>query len=169
LRYRKLSTDPGSTASSTTSKMGRSAKRTRALSSEWFGILQEKVLTKSVVFDNGGEGNELSDELKKEGDLVVGDRQEPCHSQPVKPVQNLLRRCMCHVKKWRGALAEAHANFQVLWSYLQPHFASILNELWGTRNEAQQSPITGRDQIIADLMASSSATLAEPFPLWRSS
>jgi hypothetical protein len=64
--------------------------------------------------------------------------------------------------KWRGALAEAR---QVLWSYLNLLSLSILNELWGTRKEAQQSPITGRDQIVADLMASSSATLAAPFSL----
>jgi len=66
---------------------------------------------------------------------------------------------------WRGALAEAHTNSPSTMELPQPHFASILNELWGTRNEAQQSPITGRDQIVPDLMASSSATLAAPFSL----
>ena len=77
-------TDPGSTASSTTSEMGRSTKRTQALSSAWFGVLQEKVLTKtSDVLATVEKGNELSDELKKEGDLVCGviDRNQAVLSQ----------------------------------------------------------------------------------------
>jgi len=74
-RYGKLLTDPGSTASSTTSEMGRSAKRTQALSSAWFGVLQRESVfdgKASDVWATVEKGNELSDELKKEGDLVVG-------------------------------------------------------------------------------------------------
>jgi hypothetical protein len=43
----------------------------------------------------------------------------------------------CERKVKGGALAEAQRTFQVPWSYLQPHFASILNELWGLRKEVQ--------------------------------
>jgi hypothetical protein len=70
-RCHKLSADPGSTASSTTSEMGHSAKRTQTLSSAWFGILQENGWMKWVLFGSGGEGSEMSDELKEDGELVV--------------------------------------------------------------------------------------------------
>jgi hypothetical protein len=46
----------------------------------------------------------------------------------------------CERKVKGGALAEAQRTFQVPWSYLQPHFASILNELWGLSERGAVKP-----------------------------
>jgi hypothetical protein len=60
------------------------------------------------MFGNSGEGSELSDELKEEGDLVVGDRQEPSHSQPVKQPEIFYVAACAIGKKWRGSCRSAY-------------------------------------------------------------
>ena len=77
---------------------------------DW-GSARECVNEGSWCLAGNGEGSEVSDESKKDGGLVVGDGQEPEPSASTKPCPKSLRRCMCHVKKVEGALAEAHAGW----------------------------------------------------------
>jgi hypothetical protein len=92
---------------------------------------------KAVMFGSGGEGSKESDELKEDGDLVVGDRARNQFISPTQPCPKSFRSkhgTMCHVKRWRGALAEAQswpASRRIYQRATQAHFSPILDELWG--------------------------------------
>lgn len=61
------------------------------------------------MFGSSGEDGERSDELKEDGELVlVSARNQSLSPRPPGPLP--FRRSMCHVRKRRGALAEAQSS-----------------------------------------------------------
>jgi len=66
-------TEPGRTASSTTSEMGHSAKRTQTLSSAWFGDSVRECVDEMSAVWQWWEGSEMSDEMEEDGSSEVID------------------------------------------------------------------------------------------------